>query len=162
MYQCILPGPPLPAAIRSGWGAAVLLAGLCAGGLALTNPGPADFESFAADQLVEVLEEEVCRGDVLPTLVRMALRDCSGLVRAQRQAIAAVVGRHSQRSDLGLLSIYRSRLGGDQLLGWRVPRFDATVVGAAGHFLILRAGVEDGAPPESRAASAPAPRRDAL
>jgi hypothetical protein len=150
MYQCTLPATHLPVAIRSGWGAAALVVGLCAGGLALTNPGPADFEHFAADQLVDVLEEEVCRGDVLPTLVRMALRDCPGVVRAQRRAIAALVGRHSQRSDLGLLSVYRSRLGGHQLFGWRVPRFDATVVGAAGHFVILRAGVEEG------------PRRDAL
>jgi hypothetical protein len=153
MYQCVCPSFRLPAANRPGWCALALLGPLCIGGLALSNPGPAEFESFAADQLVDVLEVEVCQGDVLPTLVRMALRDCSGLVRGQRQAIGALVGRQSRRTDLGLLSVYRSELGGQRLFGWTVPRFRATVLGIAGQFLVLSAGIEE----RSTATASPGP-----
>ncbi len=112
-------------------------------GLALSNPGPEEFEAFAAEQLVDVLETEVCRGEVLPALVRMALSDCPQLVQTQRRAIGAFVGDHTRRLDLGVLSLYRSEIGGDTVLGWPVPRFHATVLAGAEQFLILKAGLRD-------------------
>jgi hypothetical protein len=105
--------------------------------------GAGDIDSFAAEQLVDVLEAEVCRGDVLPTLVRLALRDCPRLIQAQRGAIGAYVGRHTRRTNLGLLSIYRTELGGTALLGWSLPRFSATVVAAAGQLVIVQAGLDE-------------------
>jgi len=133
----------LPVAPRSGWWIWALTAGLLGGGLALTNPAPPEFERFAADQLVEVIEAEVCGGEVLPSVVRLALRDCPRLIRAQRGAIGAYVSGHTRRTNLGLLSIYRTELGGKTLLGWRLPRFSATVVAAAGRLVILQAGLDE-------------------
>ncbi len=116
---------------------------LLGGVLALSNPRPSDFESFAADQLVDVIQTEVCQGDVLPTLVRMALRDCPRLIQAQRGAIGAFLGSHTRRTNLGVLSVYRTEFGGTVLLGWSLPRFSATVVGAAGQLVILQAGLDE-------------------
>ena len=120
-----------------------MAAALLGGALAFSNPRPSDFDSFAADQLVDRIEAEVCRGEVLPALVRLALRDCPRLVRSQRGAIAAYVGRHTRRTNLGLLSIYRTELGGAALLGWSLPRFSATVLAAAGQLVIVRAGLDE-------------------
>jgi hypothetical protein len=133
----------LPAALRSGWWCGALGASLLGGALALTNPRPSDFDSFAAEQLVDVIEAEVCRGEVLPPLVRLALRDCPRLIQAQRGAIGAYVGRHTRRTNLGLLSIYRTELGGTALFGWSLPRFSATVLAAAGQLVIVQAGLDE-------------------
>jgi hypothetical protein len=133
----------LPSALRSGWWRGAAVTSLFAAALALTNPSPGDFESFAAERLVDVLEVEFCQGEVLPTLVRLALRDCSRLIQAQRGPIGAYVGRHTRRTNLGLLSIYRTELGGTTLLGWSLPRFSATVVAAAGQLVIVRAGLDE-------------------
>lgn len=120
-----------------------MAAGLLGGALVISNPRPSDFDSFAADQLVDVIEAEVCRGEVLPALVRLALRECPRLIRAQRGAIGAYVGRHTRRTNLGLLSIYRTEFGGTALLGWSLPRFSATVLAAAGQLVIVQAGLDE-------------------
>ena len=116
---------------------------LLGGALVISNPRPSDFDSFAADQLVDVIEAEVCRGEVLPAMVRLALRECPRLIRAQRGAIGAYVGRHTRRTNLGLLSIYRTEFGGTALLGWSLPRFSATVLAAAGQLVIVQAGLDE-------------------
>ena len=35
-------------------------------GLAATNPGPVEFQEFAADQLTRLITEEICHEDGLP------------------------------------------------------------------------------------------------
>jgi hypothetical protein len=124
----------------------LLLAALAAAGLGLTNPTKDDFERFAAPRLVEAIEGEVCEGEVLPPMVRMALPNCAELVQAQSEAIAALVGRQTRRWNLGLFSLYRSEAGGQQVLLWTVPRFRATVLGIAGQFLVLHASLDDEQP----------------
>jgi hypothetical protein len=42
------------------------------------------------------------------------------------------------------LSLYRTEFGGTDLLGWSLPRFSATVVGAAGQLVIVQAGLDAG------------------
>jgi hypothetical protein len=143
MYQSNLPCFRLPLAPRSGWWGWALAAGLLSGGLALTNPAPSDFERFAAEKLVDEIEAEVCRGEVLPSVVRLALRDCPSLIQAQRGAIGAYVGRHTRRTNIGLMSLYRTEIGGTALLGWSLPRFSATVLAAAGRLVIVQAGLDE-------------------
>jgi hypothetical protein len=141
--------PALPiglSALRPGWCVAALLASLGGAGLVFTNPGPDQFETFASDQLVDVIEAEVCRGSVLPSLVRLALRDCPRLIQAQRRAIGAQVGRHTLRRNFGVMSVYRTEFGGAALMGWALPRFTATVVGGAGQLVIVQAGLNEEQP----------------
>ncbi|MBE9172758.1 DUF4359 domain-containing protein [Cyanobium sp. LEGE 06143] len=119
-------------------GGAVLLAG--AGGmLAWTNPGPAEFADFAAGRLVEEISSRVCESSTLPSVLGLPLADCAALVASQRNALGAVVQRQTRRTNFGVLSVYHSQLGGQQVLRWRVPRFEATVVGVAGRFVIVQA-----------------------
>lgn len=140
-----LPGrsdAPIRAPGGSGWALAAGALALAAGGLALTNPTSADFQTFAAERLVEEIGEEVCGEGGLPVLLRMAITNCQELVLAQRPALGAVVARHTRRTNLGVLSLYRSELGGQALLRWRVPRFRSTVVGVAGQFVLIGASTD--------------------
>ena len=108
-------------------------------GLIVTNPGPADFEEFAAEQLTRLVNDELCRGDGLPGMLRLMLPDCEGLVRSQRRTFGQLAWAHSQRRNLGLLSIYRTQLGGRRLLAdLELPSYRATTVAVAGHFWLLQ------------------------
>lgn len=123
--------------------AGVSLTAVAAVGLGLTNPPPAAFERFAAAHLVDELERQVCKGDVLPPLVRLALSNCEELVQAQNEAIGALLSRQTRRWNLAVLSVYRTEVGGQQVLLWQVPRFRATVLGIAGQFLVLQARLDE-------------------
>lgn len=125
------PSPP--------WGVGLILLALAGVGLALTNPSAADFQAFAAERLVDEISEEVCGEGGLPVLMRMAIQNCQGLVLAQRAPLGALVAGHTRRHNLGVLSLFRSDVGGQTLLLWRVPRFRSTVVGVAGQFVLIRA-----------------------
>ncbi len=133
----------MPSAPRGSWLGALLLTAGAAAGLAISNPAPPAFERFAAAHLVQEIERQVCAGDVLPPLVRLALPNCSELVQDQNEAIGALVSSQTRRWNLGLLSIYRSDVGGQEVLLWQVPQFRATVVGVAGQFLVLQASIDD-------------------
>ena len=133
-----LAGHPDDAALAP-WALGLLAAALAGGGLALSNPSPAEFQAFAAERLVEEISAELCDEGGLPLLMRMAIHNCPQLVQAQRGALAAVVADHTRRSNLGVLSVYRSAVGGQTLLGWRVPRLESTVVGIAGQFVLVQA-----------------------
>ncbi|MEX1315817.1 MAG: DUF4359 domain-containing protein [Synechococcaceae cyanobacterium] len=130
-------------AVRGSWSYGLLLAALAAAGLGVSNPSPEAYERFAATHLVKEIEHQLCDGDVLPPLVRLALPNCSELVQAQHLAIADLVSRHTRRWNLGLFSVYRSVVGGQKVLLWHLPLFRATVIGVAGQFLVLQATVDD-------------------
>lgn len=115
-----------------------MVVALAAGGLAITNPAPTDFQAFAAERLVDEISEELCGDGGLTVLMRMAVTNCQDLLRAQRTALGTVVADHTRRTNLGLLSVYSSEIGGQSLLRWRVPRFRSTVVGVAGQFVLVR------------------------
>ncbi len=113
--------------------------GLAATGLALTNPGPGEFEQFSAGQLVTLMEQELCHKPALPLLMQMVIQNCPTLVRAQQQTLGQLARQHSRRINLGIASVYTTRFGGQQLLSqWRVPRYGVTTLAAAGHFVVLQ------------------------
>jgi len=145
MYQASLPAPLLPqptTATRTVSGLLGLTAvagGLI--GLAVTNPGPAAFEEFAAEKLTELASEELCRNEGLPLLARLLIQNCPELVRSQRKVLGRLAREHSRRYNFGLLSIYGTRLGGEKVLpNWSIPRYDAVTLAMAGHFVLLSAG----------------------
>jgi hypothetical protein len=108
--------------------------------LALTNPGPADFEAFAADQLVDWLAPEICHDGGLPLTLHLLVRDCPGLVRSQRGVLGRLAAAATHRYDAGLFSLYVTELGGQTFLpGLPVPRYRAVTLAGAGQLQLLRA-----------------------
>ncbi len=110
-------------------------------GLGATNPDGQAFESFAAERLTALLIEELCSTDGLPMLARLVIHDCPGLVTSQRGVLGRLALGHTQRRNLGVMSVYHTELGGQSLLGVvEVPRYSATTLGVAGRFVILSSG----------------------
>lgn len=128
--------------LRSGqrfWCALGAIGLVALGGLVLTNPAKPEFEEFAGLQLVDLIEAEICHKPSLPLMLQMVLQNCSALVQGQRQPLGRLASDHSTRLNLGLLSVYRTRFGGQQLLdGLRLPRYEATTLAAAGQFVVLQ------------------------
>ncbi|MFM7269963.1 MAG: DUF4359 domain-containing protein [Cyanobium sp.] len=139
--------PPRAIASRSAFGAAVAAAaGL---GLVMTNPGRDDFEPFAAEQLTKAAVEELCDPSSLPAIARLLVRDCPGLIRSQRPVLGKLALAATQRRNFLLFSLYRTDLGGQQVLpDWRIPRYQALTLAAAGRFLLLPQAHSPGAEAE--------------
>lgn len=120
-----------------GWG---LLLGSLGAGLAFTNPGPAAFEDYAAGRLTALLRDELCREDGLPLMLRLVIQNCPAMVEAQRPVLGKLAALQTRRRNLGLLSLYSTSLGGQQVLpNWRLPRYKALTLAVAGRFVVLQA-----------------------
>jgi hypothetical protein len=133
---------PLPALVMGALAASVVAAGLV-----LTNPGPAAFEDFAADRLVDLLTRDLCDQGGLPMMMRVVVHDCPGLVRSQRTPLGAWARQGTIRRNFGLFSLYTTNLGGQQLAQWQIPRYKATTLAAAGCFVVIRTGRQQGLEP---------------
>ena len=126
---------PFPALVMGA-----LAASVAAAGLVLTNPGPAAFEDYAADRLVDLLTRDLCDEGGLPMMMRVVVRDCPGLVRSQRTPLGAWARQGTRRRNFGLFSLYSTNLGGQQLAQWQIPRYRATTLAAAGRFVVIHTG----------------------
>jgi len=124
-------------AIRSLVGLAVAASlGL---GLVATNPGEEEFERFAADQITRAAELELCHEGGLPMLARLIVHDCPRLIAAQHDLFGRLAMAATRRRNFGLLSLYRTELGGQQVHpDWSIPRYSAITLAGAGRFFILR------------------------
>ena len=125
------------------------LAALTAAGaalaLAFTNPSPSDYEDHAGEQLVALLSKELCTSEGLPMVLRLWIRDCPQLVASQRQALAQLAGRFTTRVNLGVASVYTTRVGGQQLLpGFTLPTAEVVTLGVAGRFVLMRSDTDAG------------------
>jgi hypothetical protein len=108
-------------------------------GLVATNPGEEEFERFAADQITRAAEMELCHEGGLPMLASLIVRDCPRLIAAQHDLFGRLALSATHRRNFGLLSLYRTDLGGQQLLpDWSIPRYSALTLAGAGRFFILR------------------------
>ena len=117
----------------------MLLGGL----LVATNPGEREFEAFAGEYLVEMASEELCGSDGLPLMARLVVHNCPQLVRSQRQALGQLAASSSRRYNLGLFSVYSTRIGGLELMpGLTVPRYWAITLAGAGQLVVLQTGTE--------------------
>jgi hypothetical protein len=141
MLRFVSDGPV--AAVSRVLAVALLGSGL-ATGLVITNPGPDAFAEFGGRQLTATLIKELCVNDGVTGLLRLVIHNCPALIKAQRPLLGLLVRTHSTRSNLGLFSIYRTRLDLAALLpglrdvpDLRLPRYEATTLAAAGKFLLL-------------------------
>jgi len=126
---------------------AAALAALTAAGaalaLAFTNPTVNDYENHAGEQLVALLSKELCTSEGLPMVLRLWVRDCPQLVASQRQALARLAGRFTSRFNLGVASLYITRVGGQQLLpGFTLPTAEVVTLGIAGRFVLIRSDTD--------------------
>lgn len=113
------------------------------GALVLSNPGPGEFSGFAGERLTTLVSKEVCGGTALPLLLTVLANDCPRLLRSQEPVLAAMASARSERLNLGLFSLYRTRIGGDVLFNrWRLPTYSVLTLAAAGQFFILRSTVD--------------------
>ncbi len=136
--------PPLSFSIPSTLIGLLTAAG-AAIGLVATNPGPGEFEEFASGQLTRLITEEICREDGMPMMLRLVIRDCPGVVASQRRVLGQLALAHSRRRNLGLFSLYVTELGGERILpNWSLPRYHALTLAAAGQFVLLRTGQDNG------------------
>jgi len=115
---------------------------LTAGGVLLTlaasNPGPEAFASFAGEQLAQQISQRVCHPEAVAPPLESLLSHCERLVQAQQDQLGLLAARGTRRQHLGLLSLYRTSLGGQRLLGrWRLPRVQALTLGIGGQFVLL-------------------------
>jgi hypothetical protein len=117
----------------------LLLGGL----LVATNPGEREFEAFAGEYLVELASDELCGSDGLPLMARLVVHNCPQLVRSQRQALGQLAAGSSRRYNLGLFSVYSTRIGGLELMpGLTVHRYWAITLAGAGQLVVLQTGTE--------------------
>ena len=113
--------------------------------LALTNPSPKEFNSYAGGRLVTLASDELCGDGGLPMMLQLWVKDCPRLIHDQQPALAALAGQFSRRFNLGLASIYTTELGGQNLLPTlRLPQYSITTLGIAGQFVTLKAETDAG------------------
>ena len=109
-----------------------------AAALAITNPNLQDYQAHAGEQLVGLATDELCGQRGLPMLLRVWVKNCPALIADQQPSLAALAGQMTTRTNLGLLSVFSTKVGGQQLLlGWRLPRYTVTTLGVAGHFITI-------------------------
>ena len=124
--------------------AAVLALAASGVALALTNPSPREFKSYAGGQLVSLISDELCGGG-LPMMLQLWVKDCPRLIRDQEPALAELAGQFSRRLNLGLASVYTTELGGQDLLPTvRLAEYSVTTLGIAGQFVILHSSSDAG------------------
>ena len=105
-----------------------------------SNPGPAEFEAFAGERLVDLASGELCGSQGLPMAIQLLVRDCPQLVRSQRAVLGALASRGTRRFNLGLFSLYVTEVGGQALLpGLRVPHYRSLTLAGAGQLVLLLA-----------------------
>lgn len=138
-------GSPSVNAVCRFLAVAVMGGGFLAG-LVGTNPGPAAFADFGGGQLTSALTKELCHDDGVTGMLRLFIRQCPELVRSQKHVLAKLVQAHTQRSNLGLFSIYHTELdlaallpGLRQVADLRLPRYEATTLAGAGQFFLIQA-----------------------
>lgn len=113
--------------------------------LVITNPSLKEYEDHAGLQLVDVLTQELCRSEGVPMLLRLWIRDCPQLVASQQTSLGGLAARFTHRTNLGIASLYTTRLGGQELMsGLRLPRLEVTSLGLAGRFVMIRSVHEPG------------------
>ena len=107
--------------------------------LVVTNPSMEDYEEHAGEQLVAFLSGELCQGEGLPMMMQLWIRDCPGVVASQQASLAALAVNVTSRLNLGIFSLFTTKIGGQPLLlELTLPEVEVLSLGVAGQFVLLR------------------------
>ncbi|MBD2775458.1 DUF4359 domain-containing protein [Iningainema tapete] len=115
----------------------------CAGAVALaavgvamatTNPSPAEYEEYAAQQLTEYIKANVCKKtpNLLKNLVNL---NCNQLIESANPQMRDIIAASTQRQNFLIFSIYRT----DLTLNSLVPSYQFETVGAFDKFYTYNA-----------------------
>ncbi len=78
-------------------------------------------------------------------LLRLWIRDCPDMVASQQQTLADLAARFTTRHNFGVVSIYSTKLGGQELApGVSLPWVKAMTLAVAGRFVMLRTERDNG------------------
>ena len=98
-----------------------------------------DYDEHAGKHLVAFLSSELCQGEGLPMVLQLWIRNCPELVASQQAALAALAVNVTSRLNLGVVSLFTTKVGGQQLLpGLTLPEVEVLTLGVAGQFVLLR------------------------
>jgi hypothetical protein len=80
-------------------------------GLIVTNPGPADYALYAAQQADRYLSDQVC--DEMPAELGSGFlqEQCMGMIAELMPQLDDVLRDRTERLNLGIASIYRTSFG---------------------------------------------------
>lgn len=109
-----------------------LAAGLGVGGvlLSMTNPGSQDYEEFATQQTLGLLNQDVCaaiQGDDRAGQRLNVQQQCTAIGQNGSADVRQFVTHNTQRQDFILCSLYKTEL----------PLHSLTVIGIYNHFFLL-------------------------
>jgi bifunctional enzyme CysN/CysC len=118
-----------------------------AASIGISDFTPMPISGFKGDNITEISANTPWYNG-LPLMARLVVHNCPQLVRSQRQALGRLAAASSRRYNLGLFSIYSTRIGGMDLMpGLTVPRYRAVTLAGAGQLVVLQTGTESAAEP---------------
>lgn len=97
-----------------------------------TNPGQAAYETYATQQLVTYLDQQICAK--APTAFGLD-RDCQSLLQSNRSQIQKIIADGTQKRNFLFFSVYTTELSVTSFL----PKYRVLTLGVFDHFLIYDA-----------------------
>ncbi|MEM9905417.1 MAG: DUF4359 domain-containing protein [Cyanobacteria bacterium P01_D01_bin.44] len=113
----------------------VLVAGFVA--LAVTNPGPRAYETFAIAQLSQYVSSTVCE-EIPGNLNQVLQNPCSRLLDNNHEEVRQLVREQTSRSNFVLFSLYETRLAVPGLTV--LPAYEVKALGIGRNFFVYQAG----------------------
>ncbi len=102
----------------------------CLGGLMVaTNPGQDAYESYATQQLVTYVDDQVC--DKAPKAFGLK-QECRSLLQSNRSQIKKMIADGTQQRNFVFFSVYTTELSVTSFL----PKYRVLTLGMFDHFLI--------------------------
>jgi hypothetical protein len=115
---------------RIGIGLGVVVAGL-GGVLAMTNPNPTAYETFATNKLADYLSTKLCGNEAKKLGLQ---QDCEDTLRSGRVPLRRFITRQTDRQNFLFFSIYTTQLEISPLL----PSYRFETVGGLGQFYVYK------------------------
>lgn len=121
---------------------AVAIAGLGVS-MAVTNPKPEEYETYATKQLSRYLQQEggsICDQIEVPDVLSGLVGDqcpklLSSILKNNQKQLKTIISKGTERQNFGVLSIYRTNLEVSDLL----PRYEFETVGVFNRFFTYKA-----------------------
>ncbi len=112
------------------------------GGLTLTNPSPETYAEEASHKLVEKLQTETC-SELSNTFGINLQEQCRNVVADLRPQLKGLIETSTERTNLGVVSHYKTKLTADSLLpdflSGQLPSYEVESIGVATQFMFYRA-----------------------